>query len=79
MSKFAIHNHPVIYHSLSRECPVEFLPLTKFYISWTNIGRNMGTSLKDAETLQVFSRVRSSLLTPTQWKAWQMDWERGFL
>jgi hypothetical protein len=54
------------------QCPAEFVPVTKLYISWTDIHRNMGTSLKDAGSFQVSSRARPVARVSTVFR--QMDW-----
>lgn len=64
-------------------CPAEFLPVTTFYISYTNADRNLRTSLKDAETFRVSLRALSfkclceiSKNFPRSTVSRQMDWER---
>jgi hypothetical protein len=48
------------------QCPAEFIPVATFYVSETTIDRNMGASLKDAESFQVSSRLRPVARMPTQ-------------
>jgi hypothetical protein len=36
------------------ELYLKHIPVTKFYVSWTNIDRNLGTPLKDAKIFQDF-------------------------
>jgi hypothetical protein len=45
----------------------QFLPVTKFYTSLTNIDKNMGTSLKDAESSQVLIFLSSSPYVHPWW------------
>jgi hypothetical protein len=63
------HQFSITCCGLDTECSAECLPGTKFYIPGTSIGRNIGTSMKDAESPSF--GVPQQIYTHAPLVAWQ--------